>query len=194
MPGSCEVKRPELGYVQHAKMLGQSGNYIEGGKELTLALQSLPDNVEAKQLVADFKQHEPEEIERLRVKRLERPKKFFDAAIGNVFGQDTCMRSHELKTTKSAAETHSAIEAQLTMPPAFKITQSDMAGEIFTIDATQNFSGGSRQCVIVGGQSKNNETQIYFKVVESKKVGFFNQPIGALVGARTCQIHADILQ
>jgi hypothetical protein len=31
--------------------------------------------------------------------------------------------------------------------------------------------------VIVGGQSKDDETQIYFKVVELKKVGFMNQPI-----------------
>ena len=67
--------------------------------------------------------------------------------------------------------------------PVFQIVRSETTGEIFVIEATQNFSGGQRRCMIVGGQSKDDETQIYFKVVESKKVGFMDQPIGALVGA-----------
>jgi PEGA domain len=33
-----------LGIIQHAKQLAKMGYYIEGGKELTKALQSLPDN------------------------------------------------------------------------------------------------------------------------------------------------------
>jgi hypothetical protein len=36
--------------------------------------------------------------------------------------------------------------------------------------------------LIVVGQSKDDETQIYFKVVESKKVAFYDQPLGALMG------------
>jgi len=44
-----------------------AGDYIDGGKELSLALQSLPDNGEIPQLTADYKLHEPEQIERLRV-------------------------------------------------------------------------------------------------------------------------------
>jgi hypothetical protein len=54
-----------------------------------------------------------------------------------------------------------------------------MANEIFKITANQEFPGGIRQCEIVGGQSKDDETQIYFKVIEMKKAGFFNQPIGS---------------
>ena len=170
-------------YIQRAKALGNLGNYIEGGQELGLALQSLPDNAEARQLVADFKQHEPEEIERRRVARLELPKKSFDAALAYLRGE-ALFDSHELKTDKPAAETQEAIETQLKVPPQpFQVVRSEMTGEIFITEATQEFSGGSRRCMIVGGQSKDDETQIYFKVVESKKVGFMDQPIGALVGA-----------
>jgi tetratricopeptide (TPR) repeat protein len=170
-------------YIQLAKDLGNAGNYIEAGQKLAVALQSLPDNAEAKQLVADYKQHEPEEIERRRVARLELPKKSFDAAMAYLNGA-ALFESHELKTDKPAAETQTAIETRFkSVPPAFQIVRSEMTGEIFITEATQEFSGGSRRCMIVGGQSKNDETQIYFKVVESKKVGFMDQPIGALVGA-----------
>jgi hypothetical protein len=54
-----------------------------------------------------------------------------------------------------------------------------MANEIFKITASQEFPGGIRQCEIVGGQSKDDETQIYFKVIEMKKAAFYNQPIGS---------------
>jgi hypothetical protein len=172
-----------LGIIQRAKKLAQQGDYIGGGKELTLALQSLPENAEVMRLLADFKQHEPEQIERLRMERLERPKKSFDAALAYLNGA-ALFESHELKTSKSATETFSAIETQLkSVPPSFQIVRSETTGEIFVIEATQDFSGGSRRCMIVGGQSKDDETQIYFEVVESKKVGFMDQPLGALVGA-----------
>jgi tetratricopeptide (TPR) repeat protein len=172
-----------LGYIRRAQALGKLGEYIEGGKELALALQTLPDNAEAKQLVADFKQHEPEEIERLRVERLERPKKMFDSIMATVSDTDL-FESYELKTSKPAADTHSAIVTQLiAVQPNFQIVRSDLTNDFFRIVALQQFSGGERRCEIVGGQSKDDETQIYFKVVEFKKVGFFDQPIGALVGA-----------
>ena len=171
-----------LGKIQHAKEFAQRGDYFGGEKELALALQSLPDNEKAKKLLADFKLHEPEQIERQRKERLELPKKSFDAAMAYMNGADI-FESHELKTEKSAAETHAAIETQLkSVPQPFILMRSETTGEIFTIEAYQEFSGGSRRCMIVGGQSKDDETQIYFKIVESKKVAFYDQPIGALMG------------
>ncbi len=172
-----------LGYIRRARAFGKLGEYIEGGKELALALQTLPDNAEARQLAVDFKKHEPEEIERLRVERLERPKKMFDSIMATVNDTDL-FESHELKTSKPAADTHSAIVTQLISgQPSFQIVRSDLTNDFFRIVALQQFSGGQRRCEIVGGQSKDDETQIFFKVVEFKKVGFFDQPIGALVGA-----------
>ena len=168
-----------LGLIQHAKILGQQGDYIGGGKELKQALQSLPDNAEAMQLVTDFKQHVPEQIERMRVERLARPKKVFDDTMASISAA-SAFESHELTTGKSAADAQLLIEMQLkTEQPYFKVLRSEMANEIFKITASQDFPGGIRQCEIVGGQSKDDETQIYFKVIEMKKAGFFNQPIGS---------------
>jgi hypothetical protein len=172
-----------LGLIKHATTLGQQGDYLGGHKKLTQALQFLPDNAEAQQLIANFKQHEPEQIERLRVERLALPKKTFDALMASM-GDTFSFESHELTTSKSAAETQLAIELELkTGQPGFQILRSDMTGEIFRIEASQDFLGGSRRCEIVGGQSKNDETQIYFKVVEMKKAAFYNQPIGSMWGA-----------
>ena len=66
-----------LGELQRAQAMGKRGDYIGGDKELTLALQSLPDNEEIKVLQADFKTHEPEQLERERVERLNRPRQVF---------------------------------------------------------------------------------------------------------------------
>lgn len=168
-----------LGLIQHAKILGQQGDYIGGGKELKQALQSLPDNAEAMQLVSDFKQHVPEQVERMRVERLARPKKVFDDTMASISAA-SAFESHELTTGKSAADAQLLIEMQLkTEQPYFKVLRSEMANEIFKITANQEFPGGIRQCEIVGGQSKDDETQIYFKVIEMKKAAFYNQPIGS---------------
>jgi hypothetical protein len=171
-----------LGIIQHAEKMGQQGDFIGGGQELKQALLFLPDNAEAKQMIADFKQHEPEQIERLRVERLARPKKVFDFIMSTMIAT-ALFESHELITGKPAAETHAAIELQLTsVEPIFKMIRSTLTNEIFRIEAVQQFSGGERRCEIVGGQSKDDETQIYFKVVELKKVGFMKQPIGSWWG------------
>src|SRR5205085_7226749 len=95
-----------LGIIEHAKRLAKMGYYIEGGRELTKALQSLPDNAEAKQLLTDYKHHEPEQ-------RLERPEKAFDSAMTGM-NDESLFESHELKTVKPAGDTHSAILTQLT--------------------------------------------------------------------------------
>ena len=171
------------GILQQAKKLGQQGDYLGGGKELARALQWLPDNGEAKQLLIDFKQHEPEQIERLRAERYERPKTIF----GNIMLSrinTSLFESHELKTSKPAKETLAAIAAELKSgQPSFQVAQSDLASEVFMLDGTQEFAGGSRECVIVIGQSKVDGTRIFFNVIEFKKVAFYDQPLGALVGA-----------
>jgi hypothetical protein len=47
-----------LGHLQRAKALAYKQDYIAGGKELTLALPSLPDNGEIKELIVSYKQQE----------------------------------------------------------------------------------------------------------------------------------------
>ena len=183
--GSLLREATGLRSIRLAEALGKNGDYIAGGMELKTALEFLPDNTRAKQMVADFKQHEPEQLERMRVERLERPKKTFGSIISQISGA-SMFESHELKTEKPVKEVHAAITTQLqSVQPNFQVIRSALtpATELFRIEASQAFSGGSRRCVIVGGQSRENETRIFFTVLESKKVGFMSQPITSLVGA-----------
>jgi len=177
-PGDAEAiglqhEATGLGQLQRAKTLGSAGDYIGGGKELTLALQSLPDNAEITQLIADYKQHEPEQIERLRVERLNRPKQVFDHAVGTI--QDANLfDEHELKTSKPAKEAASAIASALMyVQPAFGLdVNNSPKPETYEIVGVQNLlsgilvNSGMRRCIIVCGQTTDNETEILYKVLE----------------------------
>jgi len=178
-----------LGKIQRAKTLGAAGDYIGGGKELALALQSLPDNEEAKQLLADFKKHEPEQIERERIERLNRGKVTFNALVQQ-YVDANLFDSHELKTTRPLKEVWANVLDWLKIHPAFMITRNaSTAPETFEIEAVQELttilatSAGRRQCVIVGAQTKDDETQILFKVLEYKTESQIKFSIGNLIGA-----------
>jgi PEGA domain len=157
--------------LRRAETLGKQGDYIGGIKELELTLQSLPDNEEAKQL------------ERLRQERLALPKQIFDSSIAREVGSNL-YETHELKTSKPSEQARAAIMDQLKSgAPNFKVTRHiSPTPETFLIEASQEFSGGSRWCLIVGGQTKDDETRIYFKVLESKKDSFMHQNVGSLFG------------
>jgi hypothetical protein len=79
-----------LGDIQKAQTSGNRGDYIGGEEYLTMALQALPDNAQAKQLLADYKTHEPEQIERQRVERLNRPKTVYDDTLGQLSRTPIC--------------------------------------------------------------------------------------------------------
>lgn len=163
-----------LGEIQRAKALAEAGDYIGGGKELTLALQTLPDNTEARQLLANYKSHEPEQIERERVERLNRPKTFFKAIMDN-YSDASLFGDHELNTSKPAGAAALAIaNALLNIQPSYKIIDSSSPlPETYKIDATQDLSGilglsGQRECIIVCGQTTDTNTEILFKILEYK--------------------------
>ena len=163
-----------LGKIQHAKMLAQNGDYIGGGKELKLALQSLPDNDEAKQLIADYKPHEPEQIERERVERLNRPKTVYDETLTH-YPDANLFENFQLKTDMPAKDAAAAIaNALMTVQPIYKIgANKSPTLETYYIAASQEDNGvlsqsGRRQCIIVCGQITDTETEIHFKNMEYK--------------------------
>ena len=179
-----------LGKIQHAKILAQKGDYIGGGKELTLALQSLPDNEEAKQLLLEYKPHEPEQIEHERVERLNRGKVTFDAFLKGYVGDADLFDSYELKTTKALKDVQTNLVSWLGTKPAFHIFKNaSTAPETFEIEAVQESStylgtsSGRRQCLIVGAQTKDDETQILYKVLEYRTEAQTKFSIGALIHA-----------
>ncbi len=163
-----------LGHLQHAKTLASKEDYIAGDQELTVALQSLPENGEIKTLLAEYKQHEPEQIERMRLERLNRSKQVFDDLVtmevdANLF------EDHSLTTSKPAKDVALAIASALQyVQPAFKIYRNTAPKpETYAIVATQDDMGilsvnAHRECFIVCGQTTDNETQIIYKDVEYK--------------------------
>jgi len=176
------------GRLRQAEAFGKQGDYIAGVKELELAVQALPENEEIKQLLVDFKKREPQQIERLRVERLERPRKVFDSQTAR-HSDFSLFSEHELKTTKPFKEVETAIVWALKDQPAFRVTRNDSpAPDTFEIEATQelstflNTSAGRRTCLIVGGQTRDDETVILFKVLEYKTEAVNKFSIGNLIG------------
>jgi tetratricopeptide (TPR) repeat protein len=163
-----------LGDIQKAQTSGNQGDYIGGEEYLTMALQALPDNAQAKQLLADYKTHEPEQIERQRVERLNRAKTVYDATLGN-YADANLFDDHELKTSMPAKDAASAIaNALVTGQSKYKIAgDSSPKPETYLILASQDDNGllsinGRRQCIIVCGQTTDTNTEILFKVLEYK--------------------------
>ena len=166
-----------LGGLQRAQALGKQGDYVGGDKQLTTALKYLPDNEEIKGLLADFKQHEPAQLERERIERLNRPRQAFNDALKN-YPDAELFEEHELKTSKPYNVIATAIARALKSgQPAFQITTAATPKpEIFQFEADYEIVGylgagttsGQRRCLIVCGQATDDETQIYFKVMEYK--------------------------
>jgi hypothetical protein len=163
-----------LGDIQKAQTSGNRGDYIGGEEYLTMALQALPDNAQAKQLLADYKTHEPEQIERQRVERLNRPKTVYDDTLGQI-ADANLFDDHELKTSMPAKDAAVLIvNALITGQSKYKIEEDNSPKpETYLITASQDDNGilsinGRRQCIIVCGQTTDTNTEILFKVLEYK--------------------------
>jgi len=175
--------------IRLAETIGKNGDFIAGGLELQKAFGFLPDNQQAKQMLADFKQHEPEQRERMRIERLGRGKKIFDSILKQYSDADL-FDGFEVKTTKPVTEVHAAIINALRgqMPLQYSSDKSS-APETFEIQASQEFqtvlatSSGRRNVIIVGAQTKDDETQILFKALEYKTEAQIKFSIGNWIGA-----------
>jgi tetratricopeptide (TPR) repeat protein len=190
-PGATSLQREAigLGSIRRAEALGKEGDYITGINVLNTALKALPENERAKLMFADFKQHEPEQIERNRLERLHRGEKIFDAVLVNHRDADLFDR-YELKTSKPVKEVETAIVNALRIPPAMTVIKDvSTVPETFVIEAAQEFStilatsAGRRVCLIVGARTRNDETQILFKILEYKTEAAIKYSIGNLIGA-----------
>jgi PEGA domain len=185
---AMERSATALGSLQRAKKLGQQGDFIGGEKELATALGIFPDNAEAKALLAEFKRREPEQREQMRLARLESGNVAFKNAFA--FSPDgDLFTSHEFKTTKPVTEVYPAILNALKIPPAFQIMDnSPLALETYKIKFKQEFStylgtsAGYRVGVIICAQTKDDETQVLFKILEYKAEAQIKFSIGNLIG------------
>lgn len=159
-----------LSAMGYAKAYLDASNYDEAVQEATAALNAKPNDADALALQNEATTHL--NAERARLERLQGPKREFDwfcsrKADAGLFSD------HELTTTKSASAVDEAIIAALTNnPSAFEIVRlGNPNSDIYEIEGQQTFSlgilgGTERDCLIVVGQSKDDETQIWFKVLE----------------------------
>jgi hypothetical protein len=163
--------------IQKAKARANIGNYVQAGVSLVEALKALPGNTEALTLQAEYKKHEPEQLEKERQERLVRGKNLFDSVVARTPDADL-FESYEIKTTMPAKAVETAIIGALVQgQPAFKILgRSNPQPETYQVEAGYELPGllgegttsGQRRCLIVCGQRTDNETQILFKVLEYK--------------------------
>jgi hypothetical protein len=177
-----------LSSLKEAKQFGSEGDFINGEKQLATTLEIFPDNTEAKALLQEYIRREPEQKERMRLERLERGNNAFkDAFLGN--RDADLFTSHEFKTTRPVTEVYPAILNALNIPPAFEIIKNfSPAPETFQIEFKQEFStylatsAGYRDGIIVCAQTKDDETQILFKILEYKTEAQIKFSIGNLLG------------
>jgi hypothetical protein len=170
---SCRTNLVSLRYlsaIKDARQFMVSQNYSSAVQAAAEALAVYPNDAEALQLQTQANAAIKTEQDRQR--RLNRPKVVFDAVCAsnpdsNLFDE------HELKTRKPVKETVDAIVGALKLEPdSFKITGNDSSEpEIYQIVARQTFllgilGGSERICILVVGQAKDDETQIWFKVLE----------------------------
>lgn len=189
-PVANSLKREATGLenLNLAVNFGKNGDYIAGIKNLLITLEALPENEGAKQLLADFRKHEPEQLEKQRVTRLNRGNDLFKHLV-QITPYAELFEKHELKTTKPVKEVGDAIVSALKFKPAFQIKSYTFGTpETFQIEGTQELmtvlstSAGRRQCLIVGAQTKDDETQILFAVVEFKTEAQIKFSLGNLIG------------
>jgi tetratricopeptide (TPR) repeat protein len=167
---ALQRKITTLSTIQKAEIFGKQNDYTSGIKLLQSALQLEPDNEQAKQLLADYQQREPAQLEQEKqAAQLNAPRQAFAAALGqSQYAGANAYKPLLLTTSKAARDVGPALNSALTNGPSpWVVTRFDFPlQDIFILEAKQSFFGGLRRCVIIGGQAKTDETQIWFKVLE----------------------------
>jgi hypothetical protein len=178
-----------LGSIVRATTLGKQGDYIAGIKELEKALTAMPNDEKTKQMLADFKQHEPEQRAQLERENSETLTNVFNEFTSNISGA-TFVERHEVTASESAQNLRTALVHQFTaVEPVFRISHSGWTNETFFMDFDQEVSGGGRMCMIVGEQIKEGETRILFKNIEYKSDAVGLRILGSILNATTTTLN-----
>ncbi len=156
--------------MQAAKGYLAESNYEAAVQAAGAALNAQPNDADALALQGTVQSGLDAQKERLDM--LTRPQRVFGNLCANYWDAGL-FTPHEFKTIKPAKAVAQAIVSALTNAPgAFQIIKDDSTEpEIYQVVGQQTFSlgilgGTERDCLIVIGQSKDDETQIWFKVLE----------------------------
>lgn len=166
-----------LSAIKNAHDFMASGNYADAVQATREALTAKADDADAVELQNQANtrlsaQRQREDEERERVARLKRPREVFDG-ICSKQPDASLFSEHEIKTSKNAREIKAAIVKSLQAEPTvFQIFYEDSPQtNVYQVSARHEFSlgilGGSvRVILLIIGQTKDDETQILFKVLE----------------------------
>jgi hypothetical protein len=135
-------------------------------------------------------------LERERIERLNRPRQVFNDALKASADADL-FEEHEIITSKPYDAIATAIARALKSgQPSFQITAAATPRpETFQFEAAYEIEGylgagttsGRRRCIIVCGQAKDDETQIYFKIMEYKAKTTIKFSIANLLNTATTE-------
>jgi tetratricopeptide (TPR) repeat protein len=181
-------------HLERAEQSGSRGDYAAAIKDANAALESLPDSEYAKTLLADLTKRENERIEaekkrqaelaeqerrkreaelaaQMRQQRLNRLSTMF-YELNRSYNNAAQFSRHELATTNTAASVATAINNTLGGgQPSFELVSYEwpQAG-YFKIQSRHRIGIGYRECLIVGAQVADGETQIFWKVFEYEQL------------------------
>ncbi len=165
-PGDAEATslRQEISVrqlMQQAHDLAGQSDYAGAAAKLAAALQIQPDNRDVQSLMTQ-----------LQTERQNRPGQIFAAVLKKV-PNSSLFEQHLMTTSKPAKDVQAAVVAVLksSNPPFQVLPVETPEPDIYKIYLTQTLARGVldtpyRECAIVVGQSKPDETQIWFKVME----------------------------
>jgi tetratricopeptide (TPR) repeat protein len=153
--------------IRLAKIEGGQGHYVAGIKALETALQVLPENEEAKAMLAEFTKQDAAQREQAQQARLALPKMALSTIMCE-FNEGSLFETHELTTRQPFAELAAALTAAFeTKAPAFDVLPKKLPwAESFGLSGQQELPGGFRRIVIAGAKINDNETHILFKVMD----------------------------
>jgi tetratricopeptide (TPR) repeat protein len=190
--------------VSQAKGLGRQGDYLAAIKELEAVLQVSPDHAQAKALLSDYGKRqqqmtaaqEKKQSDALARKaaeeRLHRPGSVMETLSRQYVDADL-FETKTITCKKGIKEIAEAVhEAMLKGKPSFEILKFEWPEpEVFVMDCKQKFLLGYRECLIVGGQTRNNEAQILFKVLEYEPHINLSGLLTGSSGPKVTAIHAS---
>lgn len=200
-----------LSHLSRARLKSERGDFAGGIVELNAALELLPDNADAKALLADLTRHEEDRLaaeKKLAAEQAERERKRQEAELAerkaeakikelheafNIllrgFPDGDKFQEQELTTAKTVGSAGEAIKEAFTGgEPSFKIVQFEQPrSDLFALQARQAVGIGYRDCFVVGSRVRDAETRILFKVLEYDQPPRLNLLGGLITGGVTFQ-------
>jgi hypothetical protein len=180
-----EVKR-QIGF-REAEFRGNLKNFKAAIAHIEDVLKVFPDDERAKTLLSAYREKDAEKTKQDQKDRLDLAKTllaFAQSPDAEMF------ETHKISTKKPVASVEKAISDILKIGPEYKVMyrRSGLTNG-FTIKAEHEFLtalatvSGRRNCIIVGAQVTDEETEVLFKIWEYKTEAVNKFSIGNAIGA-----------